>query len=151
MQQLYAATPLDASHFDVAVVRCLFMRQWSENGVLWALKYLHNRVRLMHAYAQQHGDYDEDDAAGGGARDSSAPLAKVRKRSCSVPNTPTMIAVRVFSYNENNFLYLNFNFQFLSKQIYRQELCLHWVKCVLLFSHSTYARKTCTFVGMTSK
>lgn len=96
MQQLYAATPLDASHFDVAVVRCLFMRQWSEGGVLWALKYLHNRVRLMHTYAQQNGDYDEDDAAGGGAKDSGALGARVRKRSSSVPNTPTTIAVRAF-------------------------------------------------------
>lgn len=35
---------LSASHFDVAVLQCLFCLQWSEDGVLWALKYVHHRL-----------------------------------------------------------------------------------------------------------
>ena len=35
---------LSASYFDVAVLRCLFCPQWGEDGVYWALRFLHNRL-----------------------------------------------------------------------------------------------------------
>ena len=35
---------LGASYFDVAVLRCLFCPQWAEEGVYWALRYLHQRL-----------------------------------------------------------------------------------------------------------
>ena len=35
---------LSASHFDVAVLRCLFCPQWAEEGVYWALRYIHQRL-----------------------------------------------------------------------------------------------------------
>ena len=35
---------LSASYFDVAVLRCLFTPNWSEDGVYWALRYMHQRL-----------------------------------------------------------------------------------------------------------
>ncbi|CAH1781833.1 unnamed protein product [Owenia fusiformis] len=35
---------LMASYFDVAVLRCLFCSNWCEDGVYWALRYIHNRL-----------------------------------------------------------------------------------------------------------
>jgi hypothetical protein len=32
-----------ATYFDVAVVRCLFISHWNEDGVFWALTYLNRR------------------------------------------------------------------------------------------------------------
>ncbi len=32
-----------ATYFDVAVIRCLFISHWSEDGVFWALTYLNKR------------------------------------------------------------------------------------------------------------
>lgn len=36
--------PLLATYFDVAVIRCLFLSQWIEEGVDWALKFVTNRL-----------------------------------------------------------------------------------------------------------
>ena len=35
---------LSASYFDVAVLRCLFCPQWVEEGMYWALRYIHQRL-----------------------------------------------------------------------------------------------------------
>lgn len=32
-----------ATFLDVAVLRCLFVSHWQEDGVYWALHYLYNR------------------------------------------------------------------------------------------------------------
>lgn len=32
-----------ATYLDVAVLRCLFISQWLEEGIFWALKYLYQR------------------------------------------------------------------------------------------------------------
>lgn len=32
-----------ATFLDVAVLRCLFVAQWQEEGVFWALQFLYNR------------------------------------------------------------------------------------------------------------
>ena len=32
-----------ATFLDVAVLRCLFVSQWQEEGIYWALQYLYNR------------------------------------------------------------------------------------------------------------
>ena len=36
-----------ATHFDIAVVRCLFISQWREEGVFWATTYLDKRFVLF--------------------------------------------------------------------------------------------------------
>ncbi|ESO92838.1 hypothetical protein LOTGIDRAFT_232936 [Lottia gigantea] len=35
---------LSASYFDVAVLRCLFSLNWQEEGILWSLRYVHQRI-----------------------------------------------------------------------------------------------------------
>ncbi|RZC42316.1 unc-80 -like protein, partial [Asbolus verrucosus] len=45
---LTAGQPVDitsATFLDVAVLRCLFITQWQEEGIYWALHYLYNRLR----------------------------------------------------------------------------------------------------------
>ncbi|XP_023318464.1 protein unc-80 homolog isoform X2 [Trichogramma pretiosum] len=36
-----------ATFFDVAVIRCLFLSQWQEEGIFWALQFLYNRLRRI--------------------------------------------------------------------------------------------------------
>lgn len=41
------AIPIDmaaATFLDVAVLRCLFIAHWQEEGVYWALHYMYNRL-----------------------------------------------------------------------------------------------------------
>ncbi|KAJ8299881.1 hypothetical protein KUTeg_021400 [Tegillarca granosa] len=35
---------LSASYFDIAVIRCLFCLHWSDEGIYWALRYMHQRL-----------------------------------------------------------------------------------------------------------
>ncbi len=76
-----------ATYFDVAVVRCLFISHWSEDGVHWALTYLNRRLKGILSGFSEVGtvggaittlvDEDYDDEEDG-------PVAP-RKRSNSVP------------------------------------------------------------------
>ena len=34
-----------ATNFDVAVIRCLFVAKWPEEGIFWAVTYLHRRLK----------------------------------------------------------------------------------------------------------
>ena len=34
-----------ATHFDIAVIRCLFVSKWSEEGIFWSVTYLHRRLK----------------------------------------------------------------------------------------------------------
>lgn len=34
-----------ATFFDVAVLRCLFVSHWTEEGVYWALTFFHKRLK----------------------------------------------------------------------------------------------------------
>ncbi|KAK0415429.1 hypothetical protein QR680_011941 [Steinernema hermaphroditum] len=45
-EQIEQATsdPHVASYLDVAVIRCLLIKHWSEDGIYWAVKYLLNRL-----------------------------------------------------------------------------------------------------------
>ncbi|XP_058795328.1 protein unc-80 homolog isoform X2 [Phymastichus coffea] len=36
-----------ATFLDVAIIRCLFISQWQEEGVFWALQFLYNRLRRI--------------------------------------------------------------------------------------------------------
>ena len=36
-----------ATFLDVAVIRCLFISQWQEEGIFWALQFLYNRLRRI--------------------------------------------------------------------------------------------------------
>lgn len=40
---------LAATFLDVAVLRCLFVSQWQEEGVYWALHYIYNRYKRSNA------------------------------------------------------------------------------------------------------
>ena len=37
-----------ATYLDVAVMRCLFISHWSEDGFFWALMFLQRRLELLH-------------------------------------------------------------------------------------------------------
>ncbi|GIY67759.1 hypothetical protein CDAR_36052 [Caerostris darwini] len=54
-----------ATYLDVAVLRCLFISQWLEEGIFWALKYLYQRLKDI--------------------REVSSDISCVRKRSYSLP------------------------------------------------------------------
>ncbi|GFR68362.1 Unc-80-like protein, partial [Elysia marginata] len=57
---------LSASYLDVAVLRCLFCLSWSEDGIYWALRYMHQRMlEVCHEF--------------------EALDQKERARSCSLP------------------------------------------------------------------
>ncbi|XP_059153938.1 protein unc-80 homolog isoform X2 [Physella acuta] len=57
---------LSASYLDVAVLRCLFCLSWSEDGIYWALRYMHQRMlEVCHELENLE--------------------AKERARSCSLP------------------------------------------------------------------
>ncbi|CAH2006084.1 unnamed protein product [Acanthoscelides obtectus] len=57
-QKEEAGKPLDHEHkvnaatfLDVAVLRCLFMTHWQEDGIYWALAFLYNRLREINEEA----------------------------------------------------------------------------------------------------
>ncbi|XP_054724860.1 protein unc-80 homolog [Uloborus diversus] len=54
-----------ATYLDVAVLRCLFISQWLEEGIFWALKYLYQRLNDI--------------------KESSSDYSATRKRSSSLP------------------------------------------------------------------
>ncbi|EJD73700.1 hypothetical protein LOAG_18891 [Loa loa] len=49
-QQQSFVDPQEATYMDVAVIRCLLIKYWAENGVYWALKYLLNRLFEIKIY-----------------------------------------------------------------------------------------------------
>ena len=76
--------PLRATYMDVATVRCLFLTQWIEEGVDWALKFLYNRLIDM--------------------RDASAKVETHRPRSNSLTNIrlfPADVKCRTTTYLDN--------------------------------------------------
>lgn len=70
---------LSASYFDIAVLRCLFSLHWSEDGVFWALKYIHQRLlEVCDEYLRR--DYSERE------RSQSLPFQDFKLlRSQSIP------------------------------------------------------------------
>ena len=34
-----------ATNFDIAVIRCLFVSKWTEEGIFWSVTYLHRRLK----------------------------------------------------------------------------------------------------------
>ena len=72
---------LSASYFDIAVLQCLFCLQWSEDGIYWALKYVHQRLlEICDEYARM--DLSERE------RSRSLPFADPKiLRSNSVPKS----------------------------------------------------------------
>ncbi|VDO58044.1 unnamed protein product [Onchocerca flexuosa] len=42
--------PQEATYMDVAVIRCLLIKHWAENGVYWAIKYLLHRLYEIKMY-----------------------------------------------------------------------------------------------------
>ncbi|XP_052242651.1 protein unc-80 homolog isoform X2 [Dreissena polymorpha] len=75
-------TPVDilsASYFDVAVLQSLFCLQWSQEGIHWALKYIHQRL-LEISEEMNHTDAKERE------RSRSLPFSDPRLLRCnSIP------------------------------------------------------------------
>ncbi|KAI6188392.1 Protein unc-80 [Aphelenchoides besseyi] len=46
--------PHEATYLDVATMRCLLIRNWSEDGVYWGVKYLLNRLADIRQYRCSH-------------------------------------------------------------------------------------------------
>ena len=46
--------PHEANYLDVAVLRCLLIRNWAEEGVFWAVRYLLNRLVAIRQYRSAH-------------------------------------------------------------------------------------------------
>lgn len=47
-----AVTAMDisaATFLDVAVLRCLFITHWQEEGIYWALHYMYNRYNFCYS------------------------------------------------------------------------------------------------------
>lgn len=49
-----AVDPHEANYLDVAVLRCLLIRNWTEEGVLWAVRYLLGRLVCMRQHRCAH-------------------------------------------------------------------------------------------------
>ncbi|XP_014671826.1 PREDICTED: protein unc-80 homolog [Priapulus caudatus] len=78
-----------ATYFDVAVLRCLFIPQWEEDGVFWALQYLHERLKEI--------------------RDETCRTQRTRQRSSSLPMPK--ITVSLYETPEASARDLNLDFQ----------------------------------------
>uniref|UniRef100_A0A915PNH9 Uncharacterized protein n=1 Tax=Setaria digitata TaxID=48799 RepID=A0A915PNH9_9BILA len=50
IQQQTLADPQEATYMDVAVIRCLLIKHWAEDGVFWAIKYLLHRLLEIKIY-----------------------------------------------------------------------------------------------------
>ncbi|KAL7080557.1 hypothetical protein ACQ4LE_000591, partial [Meloidogyne hapla] len=48
------ADPHEANYLDIAILRCLLIKNWSEKGVFWAVRYLLNRLMAMRQYRSLH-------------------------------------------------------------------------------------------------
>jgi hypothetical protein len=46
--------PHEANYMDVAVIRCLLIRNWAEEGVFWSVRYLLNRLLAIRQYRCSH-------------------------------------------------------------------------------------------------
>uniref|UniRef100_A0A0N5AB72 UNC80 domain-containing protein n=1 Tax=Syphacia muris TaxID=451379 RepID=A0A0N5AB72_9BILA len=53
--QQYTNDPTKATYMDVAVIRCLLIKHWSEEGVYWALRYIFNRLTDIESYLNTEG------------------------------------------------------------------------------------------------
>jgi hypothetical protein len=49
-----AADPHEANYLDIAVLRCLLIKNWAEKGVFWSVRYLLNRLMSMRQYSCLH-------------------------------------------------------------------------------------------------
>ncbi|KAI6240158.1 Protein unc-80 [Aphelenchoides fujianensis] len=49
-----ATDPHEATYLDVATMRCLLIRNWSEDGVYWVVKYILNRLTDIRQYRCSH-------------------------------------------------------------------------------------------------
>lgn len=61
---------LQASYFDVAVLRCLYIRHWSEPGVFWGLQYFYQRLLEICDANSQHREFRK--------RSNSVPIPKLK-------------------------------------------------------------------------
>ncbi|KAL4003818.1 hypothetical protein ACH3XW_9180 [Acanthocheilonema viteae] len=50
IQQQSFVDPQEATYMDVAVIRCLLIKHWAEDGVYWAIKYLLHRLFEIKMY-----------------------------------------------------------------------------------------------------
>ena len=62
-----------ATNFDVAVIRCLFVSKWTEEGVFWAVTYLHRRLKGL--------NFSPDTEPQPRKRSNSLPVPKIEVTS----------------------------------------------------------------------
>ncbi|EJW75049.1 hypothetical protein WUBG_14044 [Wuchereria bancrofti] len=70
-QQQSFVDPHEATYMDVAVIRCLLIKHWAENGIHWAIKYLLHRLFEIKMY-----------------RNSRTITCRLRSRANSMPTIP---------------------------------------------------------------
>lgn len=96
---------------DVAVIRCLLIKHWSEGGIYWALRYLLNRLSEIEIYRNEQRTF--------------------RSRANSAPTAPHL---KIFSSEQVCFLYmvliindhlLNLIFRKLLKNLYNSCVTIH--------------------------
>ena len=59
-----------ATNFDIAVIRCLFVSKWSEEGIFWSVTYLHRRLKGL--------NFNPAEEPTPRKRSNSLPVPKVR-------------------------------------------------------------------------
>jgi hypothetical protein len=52
-----ATDPHEANYMDIAVLRCLLIRNWAEEGVFWAVRYLLNRLMAIRQFRCHEGAF----------------------------------------------------------------------------------------------
>ncbi|VDK88979.1 unnamed protein product [Litomosoides sigmodontis] len=71
IQQQPFVNPQEATYMDVAVIRCLLIKHWAEDGVYWAMKYLLHRLFEIKIYR-------------------NSQILTCHSRANSVPNIPRL-------------------------------------------------------------
>jgi hypothetical protein len=77
-----------ASYFDVAVLRCLFIRHWSEDGISWALQYFYQRLVEMQRATVQYDTHFR-------TRSSSVPAIRSTIATITAPITVITVSDNV--------------------------------------------------------
>ena len=101
-----------ATHFDVAVVRCLFVSRWSEEGIFWAVTYLHRRSTITsflikfnfsNIFRLRGLNYNRDNNPKPRKRSNSLPIPKIEVTTydTNANNTPEKLPHIVESKEES--------------------------------------------------
>lgn len=85
-----------ATYFDVAILRCLFIPQWEEDGVFWALQYLYERLKEM--------------------RDEECRTQRTRQRSSSLPMPKITVSLYETPESSAKDLHLDYQMEYTDQR-----------------------------------